>query len=238
MKIDVREKENVVVLDLKGNVDINASNFIEIVGWALNNKIKNILCNFQGVNSVDYVGISIIAIAYKNVLNHKARLKLYNVPFRIKDLFSIVGLDRAVECYKTQQQALNSFKEDKVISKILEKQLRRQFKRAIFKRIIEYKQKSSPKAFFYKGRILNLSAVGVFITVQKLFSIGEILTSRIYLFPKQEPLEVDTEIIWLAGEKRQPQYFPAMGLKFCKIAAWKQEIIVEFVERNLANSNL
>ncbi|MFA7677678.1 MAG: STAS domain-containing protein, partial [Candidatus Omnitrophota bacterium] len=65
MKIKIREKTDITILDLEGNVDINASDFVEAVGWVLNNKSKNIICNFESVNLVDYVGISLIAVIYK-----------------------------------------------------------------------------------------------------------------------------------------------------------------------------
>ena len=70
MNIKIREKENVVILDLEGIIDINSSDFIETVGTVVKNKAKSIICNFEKVEAVDYTGVSVIAVAYKNVLNH------------------------------------------------------------------------------------------------------------------------------------------------------------------------
>jgi len=112
MKINIREKEGMTILDLEGNIDINASSFVETVGWAINNKSKNIICNFEGVNLIDYVGISLIAVIYKNVSNHQGVMKLCNVPSHVMKLFSIVGLDRVFEYHVTEDHAIKKIKEE------------------------------------------------------------------------------------------------------------------------------
>jgi anti-anti-sigma factor len=235
MIIKVREKEKIAILDLEGNIDINASDFIEKTGEVLNSGYKNILCNFGGVNLIDYVGISVIAIVYKNIINHRGNIKLYNVPSHVKRLFSIVGLDRVLECYETEEQALNSFKEDKIISEILKKKLRRRFKRIPTKKTIEYRQKFSQKDIFYKGKIINLSAIGVFMIGKKVFSIGDILTTKLYLTPSVGIIEVDAKVIWTADKYLQKEESPGMGLEFYKITPQIQEKIIQFVEKNLSS---
>jgi len=237
MKILTRQREGVIILDIEGNMDINASNFVETIGSLLNQGYKNILCNFSQVNLIDYVGVSVIAVACKNVINHKASIKFYNVPFHIKRLFSIVGLDRILECYETEEQALNSFKEDKIILQILKKKLRRRFKRIPIKRDIEYKQKFSQKDSYYKGKILNLSAIGVFVIARKVFSQGELLSCRIRLLPSPEIIEVTAKVVWVADKYLQKEESPGMGLEFYKITPQIQEKIIQFVEKNLSSLN-
>lgn len=237
MNINIRYKDTVTIVDLEGNIDINASDLVETMGWAVNSRSKDILCNFEKVNLVDYVGISVIAVAYKNVLNHEGRLKLYAVPAHILKLFKMVGMDKALECYETEEQALNSFKEDKEISRILSQQLRRNFKRIPFRGTIEYRPQLSQEKF-YKGKILNLSAVGVFMVGKKIFPVGQMLSTRIRLSSKTRPLQIDAKVVWLADEQIQLLESPGMGLEFCDIDTDKQRVIVEFVEKNLASTNL
>lgn len=67
MSIRVREVENVSILDIDGNVDINSSEIIETVGWLINTGKLYILLNLENVDLVDYSGLSVLAIAYKNV---------------------------------------------------------------------------------------------------------------------------------------------------------------------------
>jgi stage II sporulation protein AA (anti-sigma F factor antagonist) len=237
MKIRIREKEGITILDLQGNIDINASDFVEAVGWALRYKSKDILCNFGDVNLVDYVGISVIAVVYKNVLNHKGKMKVCNVPSHVRNLFAIVGLNRVFTYYQSEEEAMRSFKEEKKIFQILEKKLRRRFQRIPFRTTIEYKQKFSPKDIFYKGKILNLSAIGVFIVAKKIFSVEEILTTRINLSPKPGIIDIDAKVVWVADQQIQPLEYPGMGLQFYNIDPKTQERIIEFVEKHLTHSS-
>jgi anti-anti-sigma factor len=236
MNIKIRKKGDITILDIEGNIDINASNLIEAVGKVLLNKSKNILCNFEGVNLIDYIGISVIAIAYKNVLNHKGKMKLYNVPSHIKKLFFIVGMDRVLETYESEEQAIESFKEEKIFSQILKKQLRRRFTRIPLKTTIEYKEKFSTIDIFYKGKIMNLSAIGAFVITPKIFSTGDILATRINLLPQPGVVEVDVKVIWIADREIQPLEYPGMGLEFYNINPQKQKQIIEFVEKHLTHT--
>ena len=236
MNIKIREAEGICILDLEGSIDINASNFVESVGWALSHKAKDIICNFSDVNLIDYVGISVIAVAYKNVLNHKGRMKFYNVPVHVQKIFTIVGLNRILENYATEEQAINSFKEETIFSQILKKNLRRRFKRIPSNIIVEYQPKFSDKGIFYKGKVLNLSADGVYIFSKHVFSIGDVLSVRIHLLPEPGVLELDARVIWLADRQLQPHEYPGMALEFYNISSQMQEQIMHFVDKHLSRS--
>jgi len=236
MKIKTREKDNIVILDLEGNIDIDASNFVETIGWVLDNRGKDIICNFEEVNLVDYVGISIIAVAYKNILNHKGRIKLYGLPAHVKNLFSVVGLDRVFEYYLTEEQAINGIKEEEKISDILKEQLRRKFKRIPANIKIEFKRKLSDTELFFKGRIINLSAIGAFMVCEHTFALNDLLDVKIHLSLAQKALETEAKVVWISDEQVQPQDFPGMGLEFCGITSERQKRIIEFVDKNLTHS--
>jgi len=236
MKINIREKDGVVILDLEGNIDINASDFIETAGWVVLNKSRDVLCNFENVQFIDYVGISLIAVVYKNILNHKGRMKLYKVPLHVQKLFTVVGMDRVFDYHDTEEEAITSFKQEENFTEILKKQLRRRFKRIPITAPIEFKQKDSNQEF-RKGKVLNLSAIGVFLITDHILPIDQILTIRLPLLPKPGVIEAEAKIVWVADEQIQPLESPAMGLEFHNIEPEKQEQIVEFVERHLTHSS-
>ncbi|MFH1504451.1 MAG: PilZ domain-containing protein [Candidatus Omnitrophota bacterium] len=236
MKIEVRKKEDIFILDLIGNIDINASNFVEKIGWIISNKGKNIICNFEEVNLIDYVGISMIAVAYKNILNHGGKIKLYNVPAHLKNLFSIVGLDRVFIYYATEDQAIESIKEEKRINQISEAQLRRRFERAPANITIEFKRQILNTDLFFKGKILNLSAIGAFVVCEHIFPLNDLLNLRMHLVPKPGILNIDAKVIWISDKQLQPRDFPGMGFEFYGISAQTQKNIIEFVEKNLTHS--
>ena len=233
MKIKIKVKEGVAILELEGNIGIDASDFVETVGQVLNRQAKDIICNFEGVNLVDYVGISLITVVYKNVLNHRGRIELCNVPSHVRRLFSIVGLDRIFKFHLNEEQALEEIKQEEIIERIAREPSRRRFERIPFKTTIEYRQKLLLDEPFTEGKIVNLSAEGAFIVSDRVFSIGDLLATRIKLQPHPERIEADAKVVWLVDKEIQPDYYPGMGLEFHNITSEKQEKIIQFVEKHL-----
>jgi len=233
MKIKIKIKERVAILELEGSIGIDASDFVETVGWILNHQTKDIICNFESVNLVDYVGVSLISVIYKNILNHKGKIELYNVPSHIIRLFSIVGLDRIFKFHISEEQALEAIKYEREMERLAKEPLRRRFERIPFKATIEYRQKLLTNEPFHRGKIINLSAEGIFIVSDKMFSIGDLLATRINLQPQPGIIEADVKVVWLADKEIQPEDYPGMGFEFHNITLEKQEKIAQFVEKHL-----
>ncbi len=236
LEINFKRYQSVAILDLIGSIDIDSSNFIETVGWCLENGFLDILCSFENVNMVDYAGLSVLTIAYKNVLNHKGRMKLVNVSAHIKKTLALVCLDKVFEIFDDDDFALRSFEEDRIISEIKKKQLRRRFKRLPLDIDIQFRSKSHEKNF-NGGKILNLSAVGMLVFAEKTYPLNEILELKLVLHPKPGHLEVDGKVVWLVQKEIQPQIYPAMGVEFYHLSNDTQKHIVEFVDRNLPLSS-
>ena len=232
LEIAFRRVKSVAILDLSGNIDIDSAAFIEKVGWCLENGYLDILCNFENVNLVDYAGLSVLAIAYKDVINHKGNIKLLNMPAHIKKIFCLVALDRVFESYDDEEFAVKSFSEDKLISEIQKKQLRRRFKRLPLDIDVEFKSKSKDEKLC-RGKVLDLSAVGMLIFADKAYPLGEILSVRLLLLPRPGHLEFDAKVVWHVQKDIQPQVYPGMGLEFYKMDSQIQKKVVDFVERNL-----
>lgn len=234
LEISFRKTGSVVILDLAGNIDIDSANFVEKVGWCIENGYYDILCNFDGINLVDYAGLSVLAIAYKNVLNHKGTIKFLSVPEHIKKIFCLVALDRVFDFYNDEKQAIKSFKDDKNITEVQKKQLRRRFKRLPLDMDVQFKSKR--ESDFHKGKILNLSAVGMLIFADKIYPLGEIVDLKAALLPKPGQLEIEARVAWHVQKELQPQIYPGMGLEFHGMNSEKQKKLLEFVERNLPSA--
>jgi anti-anti-sigma factor len=115
MEIKLRQNNTVIVLDISGRIDVDSANLVEVVGQCVHDGYKDILCNLEDVDFIDYMGTSVIVIAYKEVVNNQGRMRFCNVPAHIKNIFCIAGLDRVIEMYASEELALSSFKEDKII---------------------------------------------------------------------------------------------------------------------------
>ncbi len=235
-EISFRRFNSIAILDLVGNIDIDSANFIEQAGWCLENGFKDILCNFENINLVDYAGLSVLTIAYKDVLNHKGSMKFLKVPAHLRKTFCLVGLDRLFELYEEEELALKSFQEDRVISEIQKKQLRRRFKRLDLGIDVEFRLGGSREKFSC-GKVLNLSAVGILVFANKTYPLGEILNLRLTLLPQPGIVELNVKVVWLVQKELQPQIYPGMGLEFYNLDSQTQKKIVEFVERNLPLSS-
>src|SRR3989338_9138562 len=115
MEIKARQKNGVTILDLGGRIDVDSANLVEVVGQCVRDGYNDVLLNFEEVEFIDYMGVSVIVIAYKEVVNSHGRMKFVNVPSHLRAMLSVGGLDRVIEIYMTEDLAVNSFKEDKVI---------------------------------------------------------------------------------------------------------------------------
>ncbi len=232
LEIRLRKEKAVMVLDLSGTIDIDAANFIEKIGWCLDNGFKNIVCDLQDVGMIDYPGLTVLTIAYKNVLNHQAHMKLCNIAVHLKKVLCLVYLDRVVDVYDSLEAALKSFEEERSILEIQKKKLRRRFKRLPLDIHIELKSKMYEKDFI-RGKVFNVSAVGLLVFADKNYPLGELLRVKLSLLPTPGLIELDCKVSWLVQKELQPQLYPGMGLEFYKLDNQTQKKIVEFVERNL-----
>lgn len=232
LKISFNTVSDVMVLEFDGEINVDAANFVEAVGWSLAKGYKKIICNLEEVNIIDYVGISLIAVAYKNVINHKAELRMCCVPTHVKRLFTVVGLDRVFEYFLNVEQGVKSFHDEKRIARLLSKKFRRRFKRISINGTVEYQRKGAFDDTFYKGKIINMSAIGIFASCDQIFPVGEILTTRINA--EDFTIEINTRVVWITDRQIQKNDPHSMGLEFYHISTKDQNAIVDFVEKHLS----
>lgn len=235
MEIKLRQTNSVIVLDISGRIDVDSANLVEVVGQCVHDGYKDILCNLDDVDFIDYMGTSVIVIAYKEVVNNQGRMRFCNVPVHIKNIFCIAGLDRVIEIYPSEELALNSFKEDKAIEDIKKMQLRRRFKRLPIDIKVELKAKHQRDPVCLKLDVLNLSGIGAFIFGCDKFRLGDEVILKIKLPPKRKELELEAKVVWIPDKQVQPHSYPGLGVEFTHIPADIQQELVEFIERNLSS---
>lgn len=234
MEIKARAKGGIIILDLHGRIDVNSANFVEVVGQCIRDGYCDILCNFEAVDYIDYMGISVIVIAYKEVINNNGRMKFANIPAHLKELFSVAGLDRVIDIYATEELAINSFKEGKVIENIKKLQLRRRFKCLPIDIKIELRAKYDKCPVCLKADVLNLSAIGAYIYGCDVFKLGDEVILKLKLLPKLGEIELEAKVVWLSDKQIQPHLNPGMGVEFYNIPGAVQEKLLEFIERNIS----
>ncbi|HNW39289.1 MAG TPA: PilZ domain-containing protein [Candidatus Omnitrophota bacterium] len=235
LEIKLRQSGDCVILDLCGRVDVDAANLVEVVGQCVRDGYLDILCNLEDVQAIDYMGISVVVIAYKEAVNHSGRMKFVNIPVHLRDVFTVSGIDRVIDIYGSEEMALNSFKEDKAIENIKKMQLRRRFKRLPVDLKIELKSKRESSPECLKVEIINLSAVGAFIFGCGKFELGDEVILKMKLAPKPEILELEARVVWVPDKGIQPHEYPGIGVEFSNISTQDQQKVIEFIERNLSS---
>ncbi|MFA4889544.1 MAG: anti-sigma factor antagonist [Candidatus Omnitrophota bacterium] len=235
MEIKARQAGDIVIMDLSGRIDADSANLIEAIGQCVHDGYVDILINFEEVDYIDYLGLSAVVLAYKEVTNNHGRMKFVNVAAQIRNSLTVAGIDRVIEIYAREELAVNSFKEDKAIEKIKKMQLRRRFKRLPLDLKIELKVKQAKASSCLKADILNLSAIGAFIFGCENFKLGDEVSLKFKLPPKQEELELEAKVVWLADKQVQPHFYPGIGIEFERLSGVAQQKLLSFIERNLSS---
>jgi anti-anti-sigma factor len=233
-EIRARQVEGVIILDLSGRIDVDSAQLVEVVGQCVRDGYLDILLNFEEVSFIDYLGVSAIVLAYKELTNALGRMKFTSLPAHLKNVFSISGLDRAIDIFATEELAVASFKEDKIIENIKKMQLRRRFKRLPIDIKVELKAKNESSPVCLKLDIINLSAIGAYIFGCDKFKLGDDVLIRMKLPPKNEELTLEAKVVWIPDKQVQPHAYPGIGVEFVHMPNEIQQKIIEFIDRNLS----
>ena len=111
MQIQQRVVGGVIILDLWGRMVLGDG------AGLLRAKIKNLVqqrhrklvLNLGGVVSLDSTGLSEIIVAYTTLCRHRGKVKLMNVPNRVRRLLVVSQLLAVFEVFDSESEAVQSF---------------------------------------------------------------------------------------------------------------------------------
>lgn len=111
MKIKIREKNGISILDLEGKIILGSGDIIlqEAIDGLLAEEKKNILLNFSGVTYIDSSGIGQLVQSLRMAKAVGGQLKIVNVSNKIYNTFTIMKLLPIFEVYSDEKEALSSF---------------------------------------------------------------------------------------------------------------------------------
>ena len=111
MKIEKRNKNNVVILDLKGKILIGdgIDELRAEINQLLANKETKILLNFQEVPYLDSTGLGEVVRSYTSVKNAGGSIKIVYLTNKVRDLLSVTKLITVFETFEDETQAIASF---------------------------------------------------------------------------------------------------------------------------------
>jgi anti-sigma B factor antagonist len=111
MHIDERTIGDVVVLDVKGRVQLGEGDELlkDKVNSLLNQGRKKIVLNLAEVPYIDSAGLGEVVRTFTTVSRQGGQLKLLNLTKRITDLLAITKLLTVFDTYDSEQDAVQSF---------------------------------------------------------------------------------------------------------------------------------
>jgi anti-anti-sigma factor len=112
MFITTREKDNVAVFDIEGEIkrtEVTDTTLHQAVKEKLNEGKRNILLNFHKVEFIDSFGVGEILASYISTHNLGGKLKLVRISNKILIVFQVTMLTKVLEIFEDEQMALKSY---------------------------------------------------------------------------------------------------------------------------------
>ena len=111
MRVNVRQREGVTILDLKGKITIGVGDVAlrEAIHQALDAGAGKILVNLQDVSTIDSSGVGELVSAYTTVTNRAGKLKLVSLPPKVADILQITQLITVFDVFDDEEEALRNY---------------------------------------------------------------------------------------------------------------------------------
>ena len=111
MNTNVRQRDDVTILDLKGKITIGSGDVAlrNAIQEVINNGAQKVLINMREVSTIDSSGIGELVSAYTTATNRGAKLKLFCLPAKVTDILTITQLITVFDVYDTEDEAVRSF---------------------------------------------------------------------------------------------------------------------------------
>jgi len=115
MVINAREKNDVVIFDIEGEIrrsDITDVTLHQLVKEYLDSGKRNILLNFDKVEFIDSFGVGEILASYISTHNLGGKLKLAKISKKLYLIFQVTMLTKVLDIVEDEEVALAGFIKD------------------------------------------------------------------------------------------------------------------------------
>ncbi len=112
MRITVREKDDVVILDVQGEIRLSEHPepvLRDQVKRQMEKGKKKVLLNFADLEFIDSSGIGELVSSYISVKNAGGRLRIARVPEKIMLILEYTSLGNIIEVFDDEASALHDF---------------------------------------------------------------------------------------------------------------------------------
>jgi anti-sigma B factor antagonist len=119
MALDItqREREGVVILDLKGRLTAGdeATAFRDKIAEVVQSGAHKLVANLEGVNYIDSTGLGALVVSATNLRKSSGNMKLLHLNRRNIELLVMTKLATVFEIFTDEQDAVNSYYPDRKI---------------------------------------------------------------------------------------------------------------------------
>ena len=117
-EITEREREGVVILTLKGRLTVGEATPVrDKVSQVLASGRRNVILDLSAVDYIDSTGLGSLVICFTSVKKAGGALKLLNLNKRNIELLLLTKLHTIFEVFAEEEDAVNSFFPDRVITR-------------------------------------------------------------------------------------------------------------------------
>ncbi|ALQ39655.1 anti-sigma F factor antagonist [Fusobacterium hwasookii ChDC F174] len=106
-----RAKDDVQIIEIKGELDaFVAPKIKETLSKLIENEVNKYIIDFKGLIHINSLAMGILRGKLQVVREMGGDIKIINLNKHIQTIFETIGLDEIFEIYKTEEEALKSFK--------------------------------------------------------------------------------------------------------------------------------
>lgn len=110
MQLATYEKENVLIINIIGEVDLyNAPKIKEVVNDNIRKGFLKFIINMQEVTYIDSTGIGSLIFARQTILAAKGSLRLIHIKDSVKKIFELTRLNSFFTILDNENDAISSF---------------------------------------------------------------------------------------------------------------------------------
>lgn len=105
-----RIENGICVISVEGNIALDGVNEAKtyLRPHMENQELKGILINFEKVNFIDSSGIGLIVSVFKAMQQREGKFALSNLSKKNEEIFTITRLNKILDIYSTESEALAS----------------------------------------------------------------------------------------------------------------------------------
>ena len=106
-----RTKDDVQIIEIKGELDaFVAPRVKETLNKLIEDEVCKYIIDFKGLIHINSLAMGILRGKLQVVREMGGDIKIINLNKHIQTIFETIGLDEIFEIYKTEEEALKSFK--------------------------------------------------------------------------------------------------------------------------------